>query len=465
MVFQASERSESSSSLASSAASADELYAGVHHVVYKAHLVHCLALDQLEILPNHYIGVRDGRITFVSESLPAFGDFSEVIDLGNKFVMPGFVDTHIHASQYMFSGTGRMPLLKWLNEYAFPTEARFADPEYAREAYKKAVRRSLAHGTTTACYFATIHKDSTLALAEVTEELGQRALIGKVSMDRHSPDFYGENTAIAIKSIEDFVTEFKSRHFKLAKPVLTPRFVPTCSSQLMERLGELAKEHDLHVQSHICETKNEIAWVSELHPDHDHYAHVYDAHGLLTDKTVMAHGVHLNDDEVELLHARGTGVSHCPNSNFAMGSGVLDVRRLLRSKVKVGLGTDVGGGYSCSVLDAIRQCLIASTSVVHLKHGNDKENNHLADPLSVDEAFYLATLGGHEVLKLDHELGNFLVGKKFDALVVDPCIEDCPFDVFPQDTLHDILNKFVFLGDDRNIVQVIVDGNVVISRS
>lgn len=439
--------------------------------VFKGNIVHSVSPSKLEILPQHYIGIRGPTIEFVVDELswrstPLEEDF-DLIDLENNLIIPGFVDTHTHASQFSFSGTGRMPLLKWLYEYAFPTEARFSDSNFAKRMYQKAVKKCLSHGTTTACYFATIHTDATLVLADVVEEIGQRAFVGKVSMDRNSPEFYVEkNSEAAVRDVELFLQEMRNKDFRLVKPILTPRFAPSCSSDLMKRLGQLALEHDLPIQSHISETKNEVRWVQELHPECAHYADVYDRFGLLTNKTVMAHAVYLNSEEIQLLKSKGVGISHCPNSNFSMGSGVMNIHRLLNAGMKIGLGTDVGGGYSPSILDSIRQALIASTSVNHLstaesEHADEKSND---DCLSLEEAFFMATLGGQEVLGQHDKLGNFLPGKIFDALIIDPYHDDSPFEVSEKDSLHDIIHKFVFLGDDRNIRQIFVDGKKILSR-
>jgi len=228
--------------------------------------------------------------------------------------------------------------------------------------------------------------------------------------------------------------------------------VPTCSSQLMRALGELAKEFDAPIQSHLSENIPEVAWVSKLHPDQTSYAGVYDAHGLLTARTIMAHCVHLKDEELRLLAERRTSVAHCPNSNFSLTSGVLNVRKVQSFGIVVGLGTDVSGGYSPSMLDAMRQAIIAS-KVTHFADSSRA-------PLDYQEAFYLATRGGAAALGLDKSVGWFRNGLDFDALLVD-CKGVCqnpPFDIYEGDSVEDMVSKFVFLGDDRNISEVYVAG-------
>jgi len=287
-------------------------------------------------------------------------------------------------------------------------------------------------------------------LTDIVSDVGQRAFIGKVCMDRNSPDYYIESTESSIAETEQFINLVKSKNNSLITPIVTPRFVPSCTSELMFALGKLASKHDVPIQSHISENKNEVSWVGQLHPDHDSYSSVYAAHGLLTDRTIMAHGVHLTDDELKIFKEKGAAVSHCPVSNFSLCSGTLCVRNVLEHDIKLGLGTDVSGGYTTSLLEVMRQTIIAA-NVVHF-------NDSKYAPLSWQEAFFLATVGGSRVINMPDKLGNFLPGKFFDALIIDPFVTKSPFSVFEADTLSEIFQKFIFLGDDRNIVEVYVNG-------
>eukprot|EP01134_Creolimax_fragrantissima_P001617 CFRG1617T1 len=373
----------------------------------------------------------------------------------NEFFMPGLIDTHHHAPQYAFAGTGYdLTLLDWLNTYTFPVEAKYASEKFARETYKKAVKRTLDSGTTTNTYFATIHLEASKILVETIGELGQRAFVGKVNMDRNSPDYYREETDNSLEQTEEFIKYvINGPYNETITPVITPRFVPSCSSTLMHGLGELASRYDIPIQSHLCENKPEIEWVKTLHPESVAYTHVYDDHQLLTDRSIMAHCVHLSDEEIQLFRKKNAGVSHCPNSNFSLTSGCLNVRSLLANDVKVGLGTDVSGGYSSSMLDSMRQAIICSTAV----HFQDESRT----PLSYQEVFYLATVGGAKVLGMEDVLGRFEVGMQFDALRVNPDVKNSPFDLFEGDSLKDIVQKFLYLGDDRNITEVFISGKKV----
>eukprot|EP00041_Stephanoeca_diplocostata_P006126 m.76580 g.76580 ORF g.76580 m.76580 type:complete len:305 (+) comp16185_c0_seq2:8-922(+) len=273
----------------------------------------------------------------------------------------------------------------------------------------------------------------------------------QVCMDRNAPDYYIEGTDESIQDTERFIQAVQAhRAAHRITPCITPRFVPTCSYTAMQRLGALARKYHVPVQSHLSESKAECDWVAQLHPQHSSYTEVYDACGLLTDKTVMAHCIHLSDKELHLLRDRGTGIAHCANSNFSLTSGVLRIRHCIEQGVKVGLGTDVAGGYAPSMLDAARQAITAS-QVVNI-------NDPSVAPLSYREALSLATLGSSQALGLDDKVGSFEVGKLFDAIVVDPLAQESVMDVNAEDSFEEVLSKFVFLGDDRNIASVFVNG-------
>jgi len=418
----------------------------------------------MDICQKRIIGVDDdGKIVFVDnaakvgELAKKFGfEKKNVINLkpSRQFLIPGFVDTHIHAPQYVFTGTGYdLPLLQWLEKYTFPAESRFRNTEFASDAYRKVVARLLKNGTTTASYFATIHYEATEILCNIVAELGQRAYVGKVSMDRNGPQYYIETTEQSINDSERFVKHVLELKNPLITPVVTPRFVLSCTSELMKKLGHIAKKYNVPIQSHINETKNEVAMVKKDYSDHS-YTAVYDKHNLLNHKTYMAHCCHSSDEELSLMLERSSAVSHCPTSNFNIRSGVADVRYMLNKNMKVGLGTDVSGGESPSILVAIRDCIKASNVLSFGKSEGYK-------PLSFKEAFFLATLGGSQVLGLDDKIGNFEVGKEFDALVIDAEAKDSPFDCFNADDSKDVVQKFLMLGDDRNIQKVFVAGKLV----
>ncbi|NWR76250.1 GUAD deaminase, partial [Centropus unirufus] len=395
--------------------------------VFRGTFVHSSSSSPMEILHGHLLGVDDsGMIVFLEQSdqqeqLAKKWGFktSDIREMSNyEFFMPGMVDTHIHAPQYSFTGTRvDLPLLQWLTTYTFPTEAKYKDTDFAEEVYTRVVRRTLKNGTTTACYFATIYTDTSLLLAEIIDKFGQRAFVGKVCMDMNDTvPQYKETTADSVQETER------------VQPVITPRFGPSCTEDLLCALGDLAQAHDLHVQSHISENEEELKLVENMFPAYQNYTELYDKNKLLTSKTVMAHACYLSEEELRLFSLRGAAISHCPNSNFALRSGVLNVQNVLKHNVKLGLGTDVAGGYSASMLDAIRKTMMASNSL--------QINKVNETGLTLEEAFQLATLGGSQALGLDDVIGNFEVGKEFDALLINTKASDSPFDLFSADNFE-----------------------------
>ncbi|KAM6930329.1 guanine deaminase [Xenentodon cancila] len=433
--------------------------------VYRGTFVHSIPQTPLQILEDALLGVNtDGKIAFIGggqelQTLSQIFGFSpsEVTQLEkHEFFMPGMVDTHIHASQYSYAGTALdMPLLQWLNTYTFPVESRFKDLEFAQKVYTQVVRRTLRNGTTTACYFATIHTDASLLLGQIANEFGQRALVGKVCMDRNNfVKHYKETIQESRDETYRFIKELLNKKYPLVRPVVTPRFAPSCTEGLLAQLGAVAKNNNLHIQSHISENIEEVELVKELFPGSESYTDVYHKCNLLTDKTVMAHGCHLTDKELALFRETGASLSHCPNSNFSLCSGVLDVRNVLNHKVKLGLGTDVAGGYSSSMLDAVRRALDAS-KVLTIQN----PEHHT---LTFEEVFRLATLGGSQALSLDDQTGNFEVGKDFDAVRVNVAAPGGPIDLIQCEGTKILVEKFLNLGDDRNIIEVFVAGRKVV---
>ncbi|XP_034397680.1 guanine deaminase [Cyclopterus lumpus] len=433
--------------------------------VYRGTFIHSTQKTALQILEDELLGVdTDGKIAFTGRGTElvrlsqTFG-FSptEVIQLAkHEFFMPGLVDTHIHACQYSYAGTALdMPLLQWLNTYTFPVESHFKDLQFAHKVYSQVVKRTLRNGTTTACYFATIHTDASLLLGKIANDFGQRAFVGKVCMDRNdSVKHYKETNQESQEETCRFIAELLNKKYPLVRPVVTPRFALSCTGALLGQLGAIAKNNNLHIQSHISENVEEVNLVKKMFPDSESYTDVYLKHNLLTDKTVMAHGCYLSDEELVLFRETGASLAHCPNSNISLCSGMLNVRNVLNHKVKLGLGTDVAGGYSASMLDAVRRALDTS-KILTIQNPEYKT-------LSFEEVFRLATLGGSQALSLDDQTGNFEVGKDFDALRVNVAAPGGPIDLVQCEEPKIILEKFLNLGDDRNIAEVFVAGKKVV---
>jgi len=365
-------------------------------------------------------------------------------------------------------------------------ESKFKDVNFARKVYPSIVEKFIAFGTTTCCYYGTLHLDSNKVLADIVHSYGQRALIGKCNMDRHCPDYYiEESSKVSMANTEAFIAYVRSLPFgpsgvPLVYPVLTPRFAISCTRPLLSSLGNLAaSDHKLHIQTHISENTKEVEFTKKLFPECSSYAGVYDSYGLLRHNTILAHAVHLEEQEIDLVKQRKAGISHCPTSNFNLRSGVAPIGKFLDRGVKVGLGTDVSGGFSPSMLVAMRNASIAST-VVALQNNpttssseEEEEGKFTNRQLSLATLLYLATLGGAEVCAMDHQIGSFAPGKSFDALIVD--VRDGTRNVglwgisdlgvnsstSGKDALEEMLGRFVFCGDDRNISAVFVQGKLI----
>ena len=398
----------------------------------------------------------------------------------DSFFFPGFIDTHIHAPQYpnlgLFAGT----LLDWLKAYTFPMESSLGNPNSpayanwtsstppdplarAQRVYSRVIDATLAFGTTTAAYYATIDVPATNLLADLAFQKGQRALIGRTCMDNqeYNLDYYrDESLTAAINATWAVIDHVQALDptGDLVRPIITARFAPACTNESMTALGQIAKDKDLPVQAHISENVKEVALVAEMYPQQDSYAATYDAHGLLTDKTILAHGVHLTEAEMALIAERGSGVSHCPDSNSALGSGIAPVRKMIEAGVKVGLGTDAAGGFSPSMLDNVRQAFLVSQLLAF----QEGQNKSLIVPVA--EALWLGTMGGAKLVAMEGKLGGFEKGMFWDAQEVvlgSDTDEVGEVDIFGWETWSDRVMKWVWGGNASNVKRVWVGGRLV----
>ncbi|GMH80384.1 hypothetical protein TrST_g12912 [Triparma strigata] len=386
-------------------------------------------------------------------SKPSIPYLYKSINPASDFITPGFIDCHVHAPQYSFAGTATdRPLMGddgWLASYTFPSERQLSDPRLAAKVYEKVVKRLLREGTTTACYFATIHLEASLILADMTEKYNQRALIGKVCMDQNSPSDYIETTEESLSQTEAFITEVQGRDsFKAGNlyPVVTPRFIPTCSKELLSGLGRLAEKYDARVQSHISESIDEVAFVKALGYEETD-AEIFRRHSLLRN-SVMAHAVWCSREDLALMKAHNSGIACCPLSNVYFASGILDLNVCQEVGVNVGLGTGISGGYSPSMMNSQRTAVVTSR-VANFSKGN---------PIDYKRAFFLATLGSARTLQLEHLVGNFAVGKRFDAVCWSVEGGGGGVDVFEGDTSEDIVQKILTNGGREDIARVYVNG-------
>ena len=348
------------------------------------------------------------------------------------------VDLHIHAPQYAFRGLGMdCELLDWLDRHAFPEETKYSDSDYAQKAYSIFATDLKKSATTRAVIFATRHSQATIQLMDLMEKTGLVSFVGKVNMDREAPEaLKEENADSSAADTVRYITKAFERNYKNTYPIITPRFIPSCTDSLMEKLSEIRRKYNLPVQSHLSENLGEVELVKKLKPDALFYGDAYDSFGLFgkESNTVMAHCVHSTDAEIERMKENGVWVAHCPDSNMNVSSGVAPIRKYIDKGLRIGLGTDVAGGHTQSMFRAIVASLQVSKLYWRLI---DQSVRHL----SFSEAFYLATKGGGSFFG---KVGSFEKGYEFDALVLDDSVRPHPQEI----SVSQRLERAVYLGID-----------------
>ncbi|MCF0238272.1 MAG: amidohydrolase family protein [Sphaerochaetaceae bacterium] len=366
--------------------------------------------DTIKEIKNGFIVVENGIITNITKKKP---DGLKIVDYSNKLIIPGFVDLHLHAPQYGFAGLFMdEELLDWLNIHTFPEESKFKNTSHGKKAYSIFVRDLKKSPTTRAVIFGTIHTDSTILLMKLMEKSGLVSYVGKVNMVRNAPDYLCESLEESISETYRYIE--LSKNFKRTKAIITPRFVPTCSDELLTKLGEIAKEKNLPIQSHLSENPMEIKWVKELQPTSTCYGHAYERFGLMTNKTIMAHGVWPSETEYDLLKKTGCFIAHSPESNMNLASGIAPLRSYLNKGINIGLATDVAGGSSLSMIKAMT--LAIQNSKLYWRYIDNK-----CKPISFTEGFWLGTKAGGSFFG---KVGSFEEGYDGDFIVLDDDIKN-----------------------------------------
>ena len=401
-----------------------------------------------------FVGVREnylkeGKLKVLSE---------------DEIMIPGFVDLHNHASQWPQAGTALdRPLEIWLGEYTFPLEAQYRDLEFATRVYKDLVKSTLNHGTTTATYFATVDREPSVLLARICGEMGQRGLVGKVVMDDPvgNPDFCRDQSPeAAVEETEKFIQDvlkIQDSYKQKVYPVITPRFIPSCTDEALEGVGKLVSRYNVHVQTHCSESDWEHNFVKDRFKMND--AQALDHFGYLTDKTVLAHAPFLSEDDVKLLAERKTTIAHSPLSNAYFASSVLPFKEFSEKGVNIGLATDISGGYTPSMYQAIRQAVISSKM---LNEGVDpslpvETRGRKDSGITLNRAFYAATVAGGTALGLP--VGKLEEGYAFDVQIID-LSHNIPM-FYPEKKDVDLLHKILLLSESSNIKEVWVQGERV----
>lgn len=370
------------------------------------------SLTELNCIENGYLVCLEGTSAGVFTDIP--GQYKElpVADYTGQLIIPGMVDLHIHAPQYTFRGVGLdLELLDWLKAYTFPEEAKYASLDYAEKAYSIFVADLKKSATTRACIFGTAHRDATILLMDKLEEAGLVSYVGKINMDRDAPDNLREPSAeFSAYDTFGWLNSIQGRYVN-TMPILTPRFLPSCSDYLLNELHEVQMAYNLPIQSHLSENPGEVELVHKLFPKAAFYGAGYEHFGLFggSTRTIMAHCIYSPPEEMELIRKNGVFVAHCPASNMNLASGIAPIRKFLDMGVSVALGSDVAGGECLSVFRSVSDAVQVSKLYWRLVDQTCK-------PLSFEEAFYLGTAGGGSFFG---KAGSFDNGYEFDALILD----------------------------------------------
>lgn len=400
------------------------------------------------MVPGGYIAVEDdGIIDGVYTELPEELANEPITDYGDRLLIPAMNDMHVHAPQYRNQGLAMdLELLPWLQNYTFPEELKYADTAYAERMYSRFVRDLWRYGTMRVVAFASVHLESTKVLMRLLNKAGMGGLVGKVNMNRNCPEALQESVSDARKACDELMREFDSDD-SLVRPIMTPRFIPSCTPEMLEACGEMVRKYQLPVQSHLSENHSEIELVKTLEPESKHYADAYNRYGLLGETpTIMAHCVWTDGDELQMLRERGVMVAHCPTSNLNIASGMAPIRRFLDEGIAVGLGSDMSGGHDLSIFRMMVYAV--QTSKMHYQRDNSKAF------LSLAEAFWIATKSAGSFFG---KVGSFEPGYEFDALVID----DKELMIDDSYTLLQRLERFVYIGDDRHITARYCQGRLI----
>ncbi len=408
----------------------------------------------LQYWQNGALLVRDGRVAGVGEAAdllpPRSEPQPEIVDCGDKLIVPGFIDAHLHFPQGEMIASHGAQLLEWLEKYTFPAELEFASVDFANAAAEIFLDELLKNGTTTALVYATVHQHSAEALFSAAAVRNLRLVAGKVMMDRNCPQALRDSPEQGFEQSLELIEKWHGR--QRLEYAVTPRFAPTSTDEQLRLAGELFNSHDgLFLQSHVAENRAEVAWVTELFPWARSYLDVYDHFGLLGERAVYGHCIYLDDTDRRRMRETGSTIAFCPTSNLFLGSGLLDYRQAREQGVRTSLATDVGGGTSFSMLTTAEQAY----KVTQLCGGG-------VDPLSL---FYEMTLGGARALAMDHQIGNFQIGKEADFAVLDA--GDNPLLERRLDRAESIAEKLfalMVIGDDRSTAATYVLGECAYQR-
>lgn len=424
---------------------------------YRGALFHILDTPYGNSADNNHVYIEDGLLVINRGRILHVGPWSErqhslptdctVHDRSGCLIMPGLIDTHIHLPQTDIIASYGKQLMDWLNAYTYPCEKRYTEPEVARETSRFFIRELLRNGTTTAQVLGTVHPITIDSLFEEALLINMRLVGGKVMMDRHAPPDLQDTPITSYEESKALIERWHDKHrFTYA---VTPRFALTSSEEQLEMAGTLVQEFSsVRMHTHLAENRDEVNHIARAFPWSQSYLDVYNRFGLVCDRSVFAHCIHLTENDFQVIKEKGSAIAICPTSNLFLGSGLFDLQTIHSFDIKTGLGTDVGGGTSFSMFRTMAQAY----SVCQLK-------GYTMTPFM---AFYHASLGAARALGLDHVIGNFEIGKEADFIVINP--ERIPLlqrRLSFAESLDEIMFALMILGDDRMIVETVLYGEPV----
>ncbi len=425
---------------------------------HRGSLAHCLAdpsshSQGFESFEDGLLLIEDGHVVSIGPAQESMANLSADIPItehSNAVLVPGFIDCHIHYPQTDVIASYGTQLLDWLQNYTFPAEVAFADANHAAANAEFFLEELLKNGTTSALVLASVHKVSTEALFAAAHQRRMRIAAGKVLMDRHCPDNLRDTARSGYAESRELLERWHGQDRLLY--AITPRFAVTSSDEQLILAGQLAAEFpDTLIHTHLAENPDEVQWVSELFPQARSYLDVYQRAGLLRERAVFAHCLHLQQPDYESMASSGAGIAFCPTSNLFLGSGLFDLARAKQQEIRVGLATDVGSGTSFSMLQTMNEAY----KVLQLQQQS----------LSSPEALYLATLGAAKTLGIKDKVGSFEPGKEADFVVLDntatPLLKRR---IQITNTLEETLFAYMILGDDRSVRSTYILGEQAYRR-
>ncbi len=423
---------------------------------FRASILHCLADPGEASLESAYeyfedglLIVEDGNIAEAGDAARLLADLSEDVlltELPGKLIVPGFIDCHVHYPQLDIIASYGEQLLDWLNRYAYPVEARFSDAEYAHDVANVFLDELLNNGTTTALVFGTVHAHSADAIFEAAEARDMRLIAGKVLMDCNCPAELMDDAVTGYNDSKALIERWHGRA-RLGYAI-TPRFALTSSEEQLRAAGKLAREYpDVWIHTHLAENTAEVQQIARQFPSSRSYLDVYDQFDLLRERAVFAHCLHMDEQDRNCMASKGGSAAFCPTSNLFLGSGLFDLAAMRSANIRCGLGTDVGGGTSLSLLKTASDAY----KVLHIQ-------DHALPPM---QALYLATLGAAEALYLGDRIGNFLPGKEADFVVLDPNATSLTARrIAAAESIEESFFALLTLADDRHVAATYIRGKV-----